>query len=195
MLQKSYKFIIAEHVSNEKKEIDDLSIFTEVKERVTAREVAEFYGLNVGKNGLACCPFHNDKHPSMKIDKFYYCFACGAKGDAINYVSDLYGLKPYEAARKIADDFHMVLESDTEVDEETRKKTLQKARNKEAEKKRMIRIQNRFGEWCNQRIEDLKRSMQIVEAAKQFFRDKPPEIILGSDDFAVLLHSEPSLNY
>ncbi|MDD3417379.1 MAG: hypothetical protein PHY47_25880 [Lachnospiraceae bacterium] len=36
-----------------------MSIFTEVKERITAREVAEFYGLKVGKKGLACCPFHN----------------------------------------------------------------------------------------------------------------------------------------
>lgn len=82
-----------------------MSIFTEVKKHVTAREVAEFYGLKVGRKGLACCPFHDDKHPSMKIDRFYYCFACGAKGDAINYVADRYGLTPYESARKIADDF------------------------------------------------------------------------------------------
>ena len=172
-----------------------MSIFTEVKERVTAREVAEFYGLKVGKKGLACCPFHNDKHPSMKIDKFYYCFACGARGDAVNYVADMYGLKPYEGARKIADDFHMILDSDADMDEETRKKALETARKKEAEKKRIIRIQNQFREWCNHRIEELKDSIQIVEAAKQFFIDKPPEIILESADFAVLLHSEPIVNY
>lgn len=84
----------------------------EVKEHVTAREVAEFYGLKVRYNGLACCPFHNDKHPSMKIDKFYYCFACGEKGDAIHYVAEQYGLSEYEAAKKIADDFHIILEHD-----------------------------------------------------------------------------------
>ena len=51
-----------------------MNIFQEVKERVTARQVAERYGLKVRRNGMACCPFHNDKHPSMKIDQNYYCF-------------------------------------------------------------------------------------------------------------------------
>lgn len=56
-----------------------MNIFQEVKARVTARQVAERYGLKVSRNGMACCPFHNDKHPSMKIDQNYYCFACGEK--------------------------------------------------------------------------------------------------------------------
>lgn len=55
-----------------------MNIFQEMKKRVTARQVAEKYGLKVRRNGMACCPFHNDKHPSMKIDRNYYCFACGA---------------------------------------------------------------------------------------------------------------------
>ena len=50
-----------------------MNIFQKVKERVTARQVAEKYGLKVRQNGMACCPFHNDKHPSMKIDRNYYC--------------------------------------------------------------------------------------------------------------------------
>ena len=52
-----------------------MNIFQEMKERVTARQVAERYGLKVSRNGMACCPFHNDKNPSMKIDQNYYCFA------------------------------------------------------------------------------------------------------------------------
>ena len=57
-----------------------MNIFSEVKEYLTARQVAENYGLQVRRNGLACCPFHDDKHPSMKIDKNYHCFACGVEG-------------------------------------------------------------------------------------------------------------------
>ena len=53
------------------------SIFEQIKFKVTARQVAESYGIKVSRNGMACCPFHNDKHPSMKIDQNYYCFACG----------------------------------------------------------------------------------------------------------------------
>lgn len=172
-----------------------MSIFKEVKDYVTAREVAEFYGLKVGRKGLACCPFHDDKHPSMKIDRFYYCFACGVKGDAINYVADMYGLTPYESARKIAEDFHLMLETDADQNEETRQKALEKARAIEAERKHIIHIQNQFQEWCHKRIKEMKECMQMIESAKKYVRDKPPDVILESDDFADLLQSEPLVGY
>ena len=35
---------------------------------VTTRQAAEHYGIRVNRNGMACCPFHNDKTPSMKLD-------------------------------------------------------------------------------------------------------------------------------
>ena len=54
-----------------------MNIFSEVKEQLTTRQVAESYGLRIRKNGVACCPFHDDRHPSMKVDKNYHCFACG----------------------------------------------------------------------------------------------------------------------
>lgn len=83
------------------------SIFEQIKFKVTARQVAESYGIKVSRNGMACCPFHNDKHPSMKIDQNYYCFACGAKGDAINFVASMFGLTQFEAAKKINEDFSL----------------------------------------------------------------------------------------
>lgn len=46
-----------------------MNIFQTVKENVTARQAAEQYGLKVNKNGMICCPFHDDRHPSMKVDK------------------------------------------------------------------------------------------------------------------------------
>lgn len=46
-----------------------MNIFSEVKEQLTTRQVAESYGLRIRKNGVACCPFHDDRHPSMKVDK------------------------------------------------------------------------------------------------------------------------------
>ena len=75
-----------------------MNVFAEVKEYLTAKQVAESYGLQVRRNGLARCPFHNDRHPSMKIDRNYHCFACGVGGDVIDYVSRIYGLSQYEAA-------------------------------------------------------------------------------------------------
>ena len=81
------------------------SIFTVVKENVTARQAAEYYGLHADRHGMAVCPFHNDRSPSMKLDVRFFCFACGEHGDVIDLVSGLFGITAPEAAKKIADDF------------------------------------------------------------------------------------------
>ena len=81
------------------------NIFTAVKEAVTTRQAAEYYGFPVNRSGMICCPFHKDKHPSMKVDERYYCFGCHETGDVINFVAKLYGLSNYEAAKKLSQDF------------------------------------------------------------------------------------------
>ena len=54
---------------------------------------------------MACCPFHNDKNPSMKLDKRFHCFGCQADGDVIDFVARFYDMGLKEAAEKLADDF------------------------------------------------------------------------------------------
>ena len=85
--------------------------FEVVKESLTARQVAEYYGLKVNRSGMACCPFHHDHHPSMKIDKKYFCFACNEKGDAIDYVSKMFGMPVKDAAIKICEDFGLAYDT------------------------------------------------------------------------------------
>jgi len=80
-------------------------IFRNIKDSVTARQVGECYGLVFGRNGMARCPFHNERSPSMKVDRRYYCFGCHATGDAVDLAVQLLGLKPKEAAERIAHDF------------------------------------------------------------------------------------------
>ena len=87
------------------------SVFEVVKQSVTAREAAEFYGIAVGRGGMACCPFHDDRHPSMKVDTRFHCFGCGADGDVIDFTARLYGLSPKEAAEKLAQDFGLSYDS------------------------------------------------------------------------------------
>ena len=45
-----------------------MNVFEAVKGNVTTRQAAEMYGIHVNRNGMAVCPFHNDKNPSMKVD-------------------------------------------------------------------------------------------------------------------------------
>ena len=83
-----------------------MNLFENVKAVVTVRQAAEHYGLKVGRGNMACCPFHNDRTPSMKLNEdYFYCFGCGATGDVIDFVARLFNLSNYEAAQKLAYDF------------------------------------------------------------------------------------------
>ena len=82
-----------------------MNVFEAVKQSVTTRQAAEHYGIRVNRNGMAVCPFHNDKNPSMKVDRRFHCFGCQADGDVIDFVAKLYGLSSKEAAVKLAGDF------------------------------------------------------------------------------------------
>lgn len=82
-----------------------MNVYEAVKENVTARQAAQAYGFRVSRNGMALCPFHDDKNPSMKLDKRFHCFGCQADGDVIDFTARLYGLPVREAAEKLAADF------------------------------------------------------------------------------------------
>ena len=88
------------------------NVFETVKQSVTIREAAERYGIEVKRGGMACCPFHDDKNPSMKLnEEYFYCFGCGATGDVIDLTARLYNLSPKEAAEKLAQDFDLIYDS------------------------------------------------------------------------------------
>ena len=88
------------------------NVFETVKQSVPVKEAAERYGIEVGRNSMACCPFHDDKNPSMKLnEEYFYCFGCGATGDVIDLTARLYNLSPKEAAEKLAQDFGLIYDS------------------------------------------------------------------------------------
>ena len=67
--------------------IDDLLNRTDIVEVVGSRIQLK----KAGKNYTACCPFHKEKTPSFSVSpdkQFYYCFGCGAGGNALGFVMD-----------------------------------------------------------------------------------------------------------
>ena len=82
-----------------------MNIFEVVKQNVTTRQVAEMYGISVSRNGMVVCPFHNDKNPSMKLDRRFRCLDCQADVDAVDFISRLLQMPGKEAAIKLVDDF------------------------------------------------------------------------------------------
>ena len=83
-----------------------MDLFTQIKMAVSVKEAVEYYGLEVNRGNMVCCPFHNDRTPSMKLnDDYFYCFGCGATGDVIDLVAKLFNLSNHEAVQKLAADF------------------------------------------------------------------------------------------
>ena len=73
-------------------------------------DVAKFYGLQINRSGMACCPFHEERTPSLKVyDDHFYCFGCGATGDCTGFVAKMFGISQFEAAKKISYDFGLNL--------------------------------------------------------------------------------------
>lgn len=83
-----------------------MTIYENIKAAISVKQAAEHYGLKVNRSGMTCCPFHNDRHPSLKLNEdYFFCFGCGAKGDVIDLVAKLFNLSSYDAAKKLAYDF------------------------------------------------------------------------------------------
>ena len=84
------------------------TLFETVKAVVMPREAAERYGLPVSQGGMARCPFHPDRTPSMKLyEDHFYCFGCGAHGDVIDLTGHLLDLGPGDAIERLAEDFNI----------------------------------------------------------------------------------------
>jgi hypothetical protein len=86
-----------------------MSYFQSLKDSITCRDAAEQYGLEVNAAGMARCPFHEDRHPSLKLGRGFHCFGCGAHGDVISFVSRLFGISAGDAAQKLARNFGILV--------------------------------------------------------------------------------------
>ena len=79
--------------------------FKTIRAAVPTIQAAKDYGLDVGRHGMARCPFHDDHSPSLKLDERFYCFGCGASGDAIDFTAKYFGISLQSAAEKLCRDY------------------------------------------------------------------------------------------
>ena len=81
--------------------IDDVIARTDLVELINSRVPLK----RSGKNYAACCPFHQEKTPSFTVSpqkQFYYCFGCGASGNAIGFLMDYDRLTFVDAVESLA---------------------------------------------------------------------------------------------
>ena len=156
-----------------------MNVFEAVKQNLTTRQAAEMYGIQVSRHGMTVCPFHNDKNPSMKVDRRFHCFACQADGDVIDFTSRLFGLSSKEAALKLADDFSISFGHDPPQKRVIKRKISEEMRYRQAEQK------------CFRVLCDYLR---LLERWKEEYAPKQPE-----EDwnplFVEALHRQPYIEY
>ncbi len=81
--------------------INDLLARTDIVDQIDARVKLK----KQGKNYHACCPFHHEKTPSFTVNgekQFYYCFGCGAHGNAVDFLMNYDRLEFVETIEELA---------------------------------------------------------------------------------------------
>ena len=85
-------------------------LFQKVKSRIEIADVVTAFGLTLNAKDKCLCPFHSEKTPSFSIDRksnIFTCFGCGASGDVVTFVSQIKGCEPLEAAKYLANQYHL----------------------------------------------------------------------------------------
>ena len=147
------------------KEVIHVNVFKAVKENVTARQVAEHYGLKVSSRGMACCPFHDDHNPSLKLDERYYCFGCQATGDAIDFAAAFLHLTPLEAAKQLAADFSIP------YDEQDRGKSSMTSEER-LQAMKVLQERRAFLDWKKSTLSELAGFSRVLEDCKGRYAPK-----------------------
>ncbi len=108
-----------------------------LQELTSRTDIVDVVGRHVelkrgGANFMGLCPFHGEKSPSFSVSpskQFYYCFGCGASGDAIKFLTEHLGLSFIEAVRDLAGRIGMsVPEEQVSPEERQRRDTLRQRR-------------------------------------------------------------------
>ena len=138
-----------------------------IKSQINMIDICKTYGFNVQRGNFICCPFHNEKTPSLKLydgNRGFYCFGCGEHGSVIDFVMRYFNLDFPKAISKLNDDFNLCLPIGKKIDRRTQlemnKAAFERKRKIEAEKKHREQIENAywtaFDEW--KRLDDNKRN-------------------------------------
>ena len=108
-----------------------------LQELLSRVDIADVVGRHVelkrgGANLMGLCPFHGEKSPSFSVSpvkQFYYCFGCGASGDAIRFLTEYLGLSFIEAVRDLSQGAGLTVpEEQVSPDERQRRDTLRQRR-------------------------------------------------------------------
>ena len=133
------------------------TLFRDVRDGVSAEDAAKFYDLEFDESGRhARCCFHSpDRHPSMSFrNGRFHCWSCNQHGDSIDLVAQVFQISPFEAAKRLNEDFHLGLDLDRPPDPEELR-----------ERKRREEAHKLFNEWREQMLNQLDVCIRTANLA------------------------------
>jgi DNA primase len=102
--------------------VDEVKAAADMVSVVSARSPLR----KAGARYVGRCPFHEERTPSFSVnavDKLYYCFGCGAKGDLITFVRETEQLDFAGAIEWLADRFNVQIEyEETSPEQDARRR-------------------------------------------------------------------------
>ncbi len=107
-----------------------------VQDLLSRVDIVEVIGRHVqlrkgGANLMGLCPFHGEKSPSFSVSpakQFYYCFGCGASGNAIGFLTEHLGMGFVDAVSELAQQVGMVVPQDERSLQDRERAQAQRAR-------------------------------------------------------------------
>lgn len=164
----------------------------EIKSRISAREMFDFYGFEVSRAGFVRCPLHGEKTPSLKVydgDRGWKCFGCGAGSSVIDFVMQYFGLSFSDAQSKLNDDFNLCLPIGVKL---SRQEQNEARRNAEERKKRIKEREKRHHSL--QKAYDETFSEYVRLAIVRESAPKSPQTPI-TDEFAFALRNITDVEY
>lgn len=117
-----------------------------IKSRVTSRELLEHVGVHVGRGGFACCPFHGEKGPSLKVyddpKRGWHCFGCGRGGTVIDLGMALWNTDFKGTCVRLNEEFQLGLDTGNPLTAEEKRALFERVRREqEARERKRKRVQ------------------------------------------------------
>lgn len=155
-----------------------------IKQSVSTESACQRYGVEINNRGFACCPFHLEKTPSMKVypkEKGFHCFGCGASGDVIKFVQMYFNLSFQESIKKINLDFGLGLDIDGKPTRGMLQYVAKQQYLRKKEEKKKDEEKTAIDREYFEMIDRLDESKKIVKTMRPKNKDEPPsEVFLVS---------------
>lgn len=146
----------------------------EIIANVQMKQVLSERNIQIRRNGMICCPFHGEKHPSMKIYKDgFRCFACGNSGNVIDFVM-AYDNVPFKTAFiSLGGTYKVQTERERKMAEMSRKRA-------KAERERKQGAEVSFKKELSYCISLVRKAIAILEPMTDdwcFFQNELPKLL------------------